>query len=289
MILTIYTPTYNREKLLPRIYQSLCEQTIKDFVWLVIDDGSTDQTRSLVASWKERAPFGIKYVYKDNGGVHTAHNLAHNIVETDLIWYVDSDDWLECDAVEKILGAWTNNDEYLGIFAKVRAPSRSPKNKFPNVNQSTYQDFFYNYHYDGDLAIVVRTEVLKKVRPFPVYSGEKLVSESFKWIQLPEIPFLVLDEYVACKEYQQSGYTNNVRKGFFSNLNGYCELYDIHLKCAKYLKNRIEYGVKYIIASSFLKKKNFIIKSSRPGVILLLYPFGKLLFWGCNLKWKKYQ
>ena len=291
MILTIYTPTYNRGKILPRIYQSLCNQTVKDFIWLIIDDGSTDQTKLLVDDWKKEAQFDIKYIYKDNGGVHTAHNKAHDVVETELIWYVDSDDWLENYAVEKILNIWKENDnDHLGVIARVWTPNQNCRNvKFPHVDQSSYQDFFYKHHYDGDLAIVVRTDCLRRLRPFPEFPDEKLVSESFKWIQLPDIPFFVLDEFIVCKEYQQSGYTNNVRKGFFSNLNGYCELYNIHLKYVKYFKNRLEYGIKYIIASSFLKKKNFIRKSSRPGIVFFLYPFGKLFFWGCNLKWRKFK
>jgi hypothetical protein len=122
---------------------------------------------------------------------------------------------------------------------------------------------------------------------FPVYPNEKLVSESYKWIQLPDRPFLIINDFTTNIEYQESGYTSNVRKNWFKNLNGYCDLYDIHVKCAKYFKIRIEYCLKYIIASSFLKRKNCIHDSSCPFLVAILYPLGLLAYYICKRKWGK--
>ena len=81
--LTVFTPTYNRAHTLPRTYQSLCRQECKDFVWLVVDDGSTDGTADLVRSWQQEANgFEIRYLYKENGGMHTAHNAAYEVIDT---------------------------------------------------------------------------------------------------------------------------------------------------------------------------------------------------------------
>jgi len=287
MILTIYTPTYNRESLLPRIYKSLCNQTIKSFRWLVVDDGSTDQTCSLISGWKKNSSFEIVYIHKENGGVHTAHNLAFDVVKTELIWYVDSDDWLENDAVEMVLNKWNaKNGNYLGIFAKVKSSSKNNRNKiFPNVCEVSYQDLFYKYHYKGDVAIVVRTDVLKELKNFPVYPKEKLVSESYKWIQLPDIPFLILNAFTICKEYQRTGYTENVRYGFFNNLHGYSDLYNMHVKCAKFLRVKLEYCLKYIVSNSFLRTKNFVRQSANPLMTILLFPVGKIVYYILKKKW----
>jgi glycosyltransferase involved in cell wall biosynthesis len=290
MVLTIYTPTYNRESLLSRIYKSLCNQTEKSFIWLIIDDGSTDQTFSLVNDWKKNSPFEIVYKYKENGGVHTAHNFAFDIVKTELIWYVDSDDWLENDAVKIVLNTWNaKKGTYLGIFAKVKCFGKiSQEKKFPNVVKASYQDLYYRYHYKGDAAIIVRTDVLKKLEKFPVYPKEKLVSESYKWIQLPDIPFLILNEYTTCKEYQKTGYTENVRYGFFKNLHGYSDLYNIHMKCAKFWHVKFEYCLKYIVSNSFLKRKNFVQMSTKPLMTIVFFPIGKVIYFILKKKWACY-
>ena len=105
--LTIFTPAYNRAHLLPRLYESLCRQSCKDFCWLVIDDGSTDNTRELVQGWIAEQSLPIRYEYKPNGGMHTAHNLAYRLSDTELNTCIDSDDYMPDDAVEKILRCWS--------------------------------------------------------------------------------------------------------------------------------------------------------------------------------------
>ena len=92
VILTVFTPTYNRKNALKRTYSSLCNQTCKDFVWLVVDDGSTDGTANLVNRWRaDDNDFEIQYIYKENGGMHTAHNVAYANIKTELNTCIDSD------------------------------------------------------------------------------------------------------------------------------------------------------------------------------------------------------
>ena len=105
--LTVFTPTYNRAHTLPRTYASLSRQDCKDFVWLIIDDGSTDDTRALVKAWQtQEHSFEIRYLYKENGGMHTAHNAAYEVIDTELNVCIDSDDCLAPGAVRKILAKW---------------------------------------------------------------------------------------------------------------------------------------------------------------------------------------
>ena len=102
--LTVFTPAYNRAHTLPRTYESLCRQSCKDFVWLIVDDGSSDGTHALVEEWQTRDNgFPIRYIYKENGGMHTAHNVAYDNITTELNTCIDSDDALAEGAVEVIL------------------------------------------------------------------------------------------------------------------------------------------------------------------------------------------
>ena len=101
-ILTILTPTYNRKNFLKRLYDSLCKQTVMEFEWLIIDDGSTDGTEQLVQTFENRM-FQVNYVKKENGGKHTAINVSHDFIHGELVLIVDSDDALTDNAVNRIL------------------------------------------------------------------------------------------------------------------------------------------------------------------------------------------
>ena len=117
--LTVFTPAYNRAHTLPRTYESLCQQKCKDFIWLIVDDGSQDNTAELVRLWQARDNgFEIRYIYKENGGMHTAHNTAYEHIDTELNTCIDSDDKLAPDAVEKILRKWdqVKDQGYAGII-----------------------------------------------------------------------------------------------------------------------------------------------------------------------------
>jgi glycosyltransferase involved in cell wall biosynthesis len=115
--LTIFTPAFNRAHTIRRTYESLCRQTCKDFLWLIIDDGSSDNTKELVEGWTQRDNgFEIEYIYQDNQGMHGAHNTAYRNIHTELNTCIDSDDYMPDDAVEQILELWKNkgSDKYAG-------------------------------------------------------------------------------------------------------------------------------------------------------------------------------
>lgn len=105
--ITVFTPTYNRAYILPKCFESLNRQSCKDFEWLIIDDGSTDQTKELVTDWQKRENgYSIRYIYKENGGLHTGYNAAIANMETELSVCIDSDDSMPEDAIERILAEW---------------------------------------------------------------------------------------------------------------------------------------------------------------------------------------
>lgn len=103
---TVYTPTFNRANTLPRVYDSLKNQSYKDFIWLIIDDGSTDNTKELVNTWISEALIEIRYMYKTYGGKYTAMELAHRSVTTKYVICLNSDDVLLPDAIETFYNQW---------------------------------------------------------------------------------------------------------------------------------------------------------------------------------------
>ena len=104
--LTVFTPTFNRAYTLHLCYESLKRQTCKDFIWLIIDDGSSDNTRELVNGWIRENTLPIRYYYQQNKGMHGAHNTAYKLIETELNVCIDSDDYMPDDGVEKIITFW---------------------------------------------------------------------------------------------------------------------------------------------------------------------------------------
>ena len=116
--ITVFTPTYNRAGLLSRCYESMKAQTNKSFIWMIIDDGSSDNTEEIVREWiRETEDFTILYYHKENGGLHTTYNEAIAHIETELCVCIDSDDYMPADAIEKILNFWNEHgsNEVAGI------------------------------------------------------------------------------------------------------------------------------------------------------------------------------
>ena len=174
-VLTVFTPAYNRAHTLPRTYESLLSQDCRDFVWLIVDDGSADNTAELVRSWQERDNgFEIRYIYKENGGMHTAHNTAYAHIDTELNTCIDSDDCLAENAVEKILQKWeqVKHKGYAGIIALDADMDGKVIGKgFPEGLAETTLTGYYAAGGAGDKKLIYRTDVMKKYPPYPVFEG----------------------------------------------------------------------------------------------------------------------
>jgi len=141
--ITILTPTYNGSKTLGRLYLSLISQTVKDFKWLIVDDGSTDYTESLINSYIQEGLLDIEYYYKENGGKHTALKVGWMKAKTKYLLSIDHDDELTPDAVEVFLNSW-HGIEKAGL-----------SNKFAEVSGLTYsQDdkLVGNFHFPDDFT-----------------------------------------------------------------------------------------------------------------------------------------
>jgi glycosyltransferase involved in cell wall biosynthesis len=280
--LTVYTPTFNRDHLLPRLYKNLQEQTCKEFIWMIIDDGSTDNTRNLVNSWINEKILKIKYIYKDNGGVHTARDTAYENIQTELLVGIDSDDLLTKDAIKIILDFWEmHGDEmYAGIFSRTCLPDGKPYGPiFPKKKALTYQQFTYKYKYKSEKHTILRTKIIKNTLRYPVFNDEKLIGEGYKWIQLPnDKKFLLLNKFTRIFDMQDDGYSRNSYRNFFKFPKGARENHKMHIIHSKYLSARIKGYIGYILFSLYLKDKKFIKNSPKPLATILLTPLGLIAF-----------
>lgn len=234
--LTVFTPTFNRAKLLSRCYESMKRQTNKEFIWLIIDDGSTDETGKLAESWKqEDKNFELQYFYKENGGLHTAYNEAISHIETELCVCIDSDDYMPDDAVEKILSFWAENgsDEVAGIVGlDYDLEDKIIGDPLPKQKAINLIDLFvgrYNIH-NGDRTNVVRTELYKKYAPMKIFPGEKNFNPHYMHLQISrEFDFLVLNENLRYVEYQPTGMSNSMLKQYYNSPNSFAETRKLYL------------------------------------------------------------
>ena len=224
MKLTIFTPVYNRKKLLKNLFDSLIKQTNCDFIWMIVDDGSTDNVLELVKSFQEQAPFLIKYYYQENQGKHVAHNLAVEKCNTELFVCVDSDDKLCSIAVEQILNMDRKYEgtHILGYyFRKVDSNGNISGGRFEYSGEYIgLTDLYHKYGFKGEMAIVFKTDLIRQYN-FPIFKNEHFVTELVLYNQLNQIaPMVWVDVAIYEYEYQDNGYSNNSNKLIAQNPYG---------------------------------------------------------------------
>ena len=227
--LTIFTPTYNRGYIIGELYRSLLAQTCRDFCWLVVDDGSTDDTAELIASFAREGKIEITYLRQENGGKQRAHNAGVAACATELFFCVDSDDTLTPTAVEDVLELWArrrSDPRVAGIIAmRGRSATEPLGTRFPDgLETTTMWDLYYKLHHRGDTALVYRTDVLRAY-PYEVAPGEKFIAETSVYHQIDQSYVLaVLPEVIWICAYLPDGYTAHVREVTRQNPVGYLRL-----------------------------------------------------------------
>lgn len=282
-LLTVFTPAYNREHTLPRTYQSLCAQDCKDFVWLVVDDGSTDRTADLVQQWKnENSGFEIRYLYKENGGMHTAHNMAYEVIDTELNVCIDSDDRLAVGAVRKIKEIWNKvrNQGYAGLIGlDVDMHTGEIIGKgFPEAMTETTLSGYYAMGGTGDKKLVYRTDIIKNVPPYPVFEGEKYVGLIYKYTLVDQrYKLAVLDEVLCEVEYQPDGSTETMFRQYLQNPKGFAFLRKVNMQYPQSFKRLIMDCIHYCSSSQISGNKNYIKESPRKWLTILCTPAGSML------------
>ncbi len=281
-LLTIFTPAYNRAGLLPRLYRSLLRQTSGDFTWLVIDDGSTDNTRELVRGWIAEGRIPIRYRYKENGGMHTAHNAAYELIDTELNACVDSDDWITDDAVGKIVNLWRRDgsDRYAGIIALDATEQGGViGSELPRDRKDIRYGEFYGTGGTGDKKLIYRTEVMRRYPPYPVFPGEKYFSLGYKSLLAgQDYSMLILNEIICIVEYQPTGSSLNMISQYRSNPRGFAFIRKVDMALGHTLRLRFRAAIHYVAKSIMLRNSHFLRESPRRLLTLAAIPAGILLY-----------
>lgn len=280
--LTVFTPAYNRAHTLPRTYASLLEQDCKEFIWLIVDDGSSDQTAELVRNWqKEDSGFEIRYIYKTNGGMHTAHNTAYENIDTELNVCIDSDDCLAKGAVAAILEKWerVRDKGYAGLIGLDADFSGEIIGKgFPERLTETTLSGYYAMGGSGDKKLVYRTDVIKKYPPYPVFEGEKYVPLSYKYLMCDqEYKLSVLDKVLCLVEYQSDGSSATMWKQYRKNPVGFSVIRKLDMIYPNSKRKLIVATIHYISCGFLAQKRDFIQESPRKLLTVALLPMGWLL------------
>jgi glycosyltransferase involved in cell wall biosynthesis len=189
---TVFTPTYNRAATLPRVYQSLQAQTFRDFEWLIVDDGSVDNTHEVVQKWQAEAEFPIGYVYQVNQGKPTAFNRGVREAAGELFLTLDSDDSCLPQALERLKYHWENipaaqREHFSAVTALCKDQNgRLSGNKFPqDVTDSDCVEMYFRGYLWGERWGFQRTDVLREF-PFPDLPGKTFVPESVVWLALSQ-------------------------------------------------------------------------------------------------------
>ena len=188
-MITLFTPTYNRAHLLSRLYNSILMQDVIDVEWLIVDDGSIDDTEALIENFKKESIINIRYYKKSNGGKHTAINFGLQYAKGELFFIIDSDDVLAENALKIIKTHYQsikNNDKICGIVGLSQYIDKQEivGDFFLRDGwEVSFADIYLKYHLKGDKSVAFKTEVLKKY-PFPEKQGIRFVFEAVVWHEM---------------------------------------------------------------------------------------------------------
>lgn len=295
--LTVFTPAYNRAHTIWRTYESLCRQLSKEFEWLVIDDGSTDGTRELVSSWISGQPeptedfegfcdagFKIRYIWKENGGLHTGYNTAYANIDTELCVCIDSDDWMPDDAVEKIIHCWNERggNQSAGIMGLDFDTDGNPLGGFfpEGLTETYFLDMYIKNIHRADTKEVMRTDLMKKVAPQVGFDGEKNFNPVYMLLQVcDDYPLLVLNENLCIVEYQQDdSMSRGIYRQYVNSPRSFAKLRLLEMQLKRNtFKNRFRSAIHYVSSCIIAKDKQWLKNTSNKILVLAAAPIGLAL------------
>lgn len=284
-LITVFTPTYNRKNCIEHCYRSLQRQSSHNFEWLIIDDGSTDGTEELIKRWQcEEKRFPIRYVYKENGGLHTGYNRGIEEARTELFMCIDSDDWLPDRAIENAEKIWASIDhsKYVGIMGIDRYENGDcVGGMFPeDVKEMFLYEKLTKYCIPGDKKMIHRTELLKRVAPMPSFPGEKFFNPSYLMYQLDQFgKHYITNECFCIVDYQPDGMSSNMYKQYRNSPRSYAETRKLYLSfpeqtLAFRFRQYIHYTSSCILAKRLGKG---IEEAPEKWIAIVAVPLGVLL------------
>lgn len=263
--LTIFTPTYNRAYILPQLFDSLLAQTSKNFEWLLVDDGSSDNTKNLIEYFKSKADFKITYIYQENQGKHVAINTALNHIKTAYFTTVDSDDFLQnngIETVEKNIPSINNENKIIGIALPINILNNTARNK-KNIDKDIVvntNELKFKYGYEGELTLIFKTGLAKKFE-YPIFKGEKFMLESVVFDRMDsEYKFLYINTSIVNAKYREDGLTAQGKRILLNSPKSAALAYEEKMNNSQFpLSHRKNFAKNYWDYES-LNNKNFISK-----------------------------
>lgn len=280
MKLTVFTPAYNRADKLYRVYDSLKMQGTDGFEWLIVDDGSTDNTRDVIAKFEKEEYFPVRYFYQENGGKHRAYNKALQMSEGEYFFCVDSDDWLAKDALTEIINAVKQNPNECFIVAyKTNEKGVRLSDEFPTgMHSINFHSLSSDYQCKGEFSLVFKTE-FAKMFPYPTFEGEKFITESVVYDRMAlERKAILLPKILTVCEYQLDGLSNNLNTIMRENPAGYCLYFMQRIDLQSNFLSRITVAGKYQCFSIFAKEKKTAYAGTYPALVGIAKLLG-LVFW----------
>lgn len=289
--LTVFTPTYNRAHLIGRVYESLCQQTCQDFEWLVIDDGSTDNTREVIARYIAEQRIAIRYIWKENGGLYTGYNTAYATITSPLNVCIDSDDFMPENAVELILKMWNERggEQYAGIIGlDFYADKKQPiGGYFPeNLQEVSLNEISEKGLYKGDAKQVMRSDLTRTAIIEEDFHGEKDFNPySMVFQAANSLPLLVINDNLCFVDYQPTGMSANIYKQYYRSPWSFMKMRQIEMTVgSKSICNLLRLNIHYVSSCLIARNKHWLKDSPKPLLTLLMSPLGFLLF--CFILWK---
>ena len=286
--LTIFTPTYNRAHTIGRTYASLCRQTCKDFEWLIIDDGSSDNTRELVEGWITENKIPIRYIYQENQGMHGAHNTAYKNIHTELNTCIDSDDWMPDDAVEIIVNTWKKegNSSLSGLVGLDIVEDGSViGTKFPEDRKTIKVGKFYEEGGKGDKKLVYRTDIINSVPDYPIFEGERYLGLAYKYLIVEEkYEMLAVNHPMVVVDYQQDGSSFGMYRQYWNNPNGWMFYRKFEMDHASSFTRKLKLSIHYVASCIRANRVRDILDNSQPFLTLMLLPVGIAFYYYTKYK-----
>ncbi|MDE6352526.1 MAG: glycosyltransferase family 2 protein [Muribaculaceae bacterium] len=275
-MISIVTPTYNRALLLSRLYESLKAQSCHDFEWIIVDDGSTDNTTETVKRFIDENSIPVTLLYQPNGGKHTATNLALPYCSKEWTCIVDSDDWLTPNAVEILSKQARQIDTktICGISALKATSENKTIGKHPEIKvvDLPFFDYYFKLNFRGDRLLMFRTELMKQ-HPFPVFENEKFIPEGVVWQSITKGKLVrFINSKLNICEYQPNGLTAQYRALMENNPVGNALYYKIlsENERATFI-TRIKSSVLHLYLLEIATKNSSDVSSVLPDKKLRLY------------------
>ena len=284
---TLFIPTYNRARLLPRAFTSIAGQTFRDFEVVLVDDGSTDNTGDLVESWQHSMDFPVRYYWQANQGKYVALNRGVEEARGFLFVLLDSDDRLLPDSLERIMGHWlsipeTERHGFVGIEGLVENMNGEPlaTQPFPeSPYDASYLDMWYRQHIGGEKRGAMVTGILREF-PYPIFEGERHIRDSITWKRMAlNYKLRGVNEVFQQMEQQEDGLTSNRFAARMSSPRGFqlfyredVTLYRDWLSRRQFRRSMIDY-IRFSIHSGI----GFLQQAQQlhfDGLWLALYPAG---------------